>query len=182
MKEVAFFLRQQLGREVQLESARVGARNAGAWELVQKALTEERGAEQLVAAGDTAAASRQYRRADSLLASLRPSIPHGLRRRPSGVGSPLAGPEPRASRKHPEPIGPERGCNTLRRQCGSSPTTPMPSRYEGYCSTGAGCSTLSPTRPRAAKLLADAEADLRRSVGENAGQGIRLDHPKSPPH
>ena len=67
-KEVSVFLRGQLGEEVQLRESRVGSSNAAAWELLQKAQKEAKDADPLVAAGDTAAAGRQFAKADSLLA------------------------------------------------------------------------------------------------------------------
>ncbi|HEY9016229.1 MAG TPA: hypothetical protein VIM84_14345, partial [Gemmatimonadales bacterium] len=69
-KEVAFFLRQQLGREVQLQASRVGTSNTQAWELVQQAGKLSKDVDPLLAAGDTAGAARRLDAADSILAGV----------------------------------------------------------------------------------------------------------------
>ena len=68
-KEVAIFLRQRLGKEVELRRSRERTANTAAWELAQKASQEISGVEPLIAAGDVRAATRRFARADSLLAS-----------------------------------------------------------------------------------------------------------------
>ncbi|MBI1967555.1 MAG: protein kinase [Gemmatimonadetes bacterium] len=68
-KEVSLFLRQRLGQEVQEIQARLGTRNARAWELVHRAEVVRNEVMTLLEAGDTAAAGRQLARADSMLAA-----------------------------------------------------------------------------------------------------------------
>jgi eukaryotic-like serine/threonine-protein kinase len=170
VKEVAFFLRQQLGREVQLESARVGTSNAGAWELVQKALTEARGAEPLVAAGDTAAASRQYQRADSLLAQAEASDPAWVT--PPTQRGWLAYRRARAAgvEKAPGDEWTRKGLQHAEQAVRLKPNDPDALEARGILLYWRWLLNLEPDPTKAAKLLADAEADLRRSVGENASQ------------
>ncbi len=67
-EQVSGFLRRQLGQEIQFAQTRAGTRNPDAWESLQRAQEEINAAEPLIALGDTAAASRQYQHADSLLA------------------------------------------------------------------------------------------------------------------
>jgi TolB-like protein len=67
-KEVSVFLREQLGKEVQIREGRTSTRNVAAWELYQRALGDARDADALGAAGDTAAAGRKFARTDSVLA------------------------------------------------------------------------------------------------------------------
>jgi serine/threonine-protein kinase len=68
-KEVALFLRQRLGQEIELEQVRVGTNNTKAWELYTRAGGLSKDLEPLLASGDTAAAARHLAEADSLLAA-----------------------------------------------------------------------------------------------------------------
>jgi len=74
-KEVAVFLRQRLGQEVEIRKSREGTRSTAAWELSQKAQQELKGVEPLVTAGDIKAATRQFALADSLLAGAEAADP-----------------------------------------------------------------------------------------------------------
>jgi TolB-like protein/tRNA A-37 threonylcarbamoyl transferase component Bud32 len=67
-QKVSVFLREQLGKEVQLRETRASTRDVAAWERYQKAQAEARDAEALAAAEDTAGARRKMVRTDSLLA------------------------------------------------------------------------------------------------------------------
>ena len=67
-REVAVFLRERLGHEIELRQSRVGTSNAKAWELLQKAEKPSRDAEALLESGDTAATARELAGADALLA------------------------------------------------------------------------------------------------------------------
>ncbi|HET7423732.1 MAG TPA: serine/threonine-protein kinase, partial [Gemmatimonadales bacterium] len=66
-KEVALFLRQRLGQEIELDQVRVGTSNTKAWELLQRAGGLSKDLETLLASGDTAAAARHLAQADTLL-------------------------------------------------------------------------------------------------------------------
>ena len=67
-KEVAIFLREQLGPAVTLRQARQETTNAKAWELLQRAAQTAKDVDPLLASGDTAAARRHLLQADSILA------------------------------------------------------------------------------------------------------------------
>jgi TolB-like protein len=68
-KEVALFLRQRLGQEIELEKVRIGTSNTKAWELYTRAGGLSKDLDPLLASGDTAAAARHLADADSLLAA-----------------------------------------------------------------------------------------------------------------
>jgi eukaryotic-like serine/threonine-protein kinase len=169
-KEVAFFLRQQLGREIQLQASRVETRNTKAWELMQKALTEARGAEPLVAAGDTAAAARQYQRADSLLAQAEASDK-------SWVGPPtqrgwLAYRRARAAgvEKGPGDEWTRKGLEHAQRALQIQPTDPDALEVHAILIYWRWLLNLEPDATKSAQLLAEAEKELRASVAANPTQ------------
>jgi TolB-like protein/tRNA A-37 threonylcarbamoyl transferase component Bud32 len=66
--QVALFLRRRLGEEIQRVESRAGTGSTQAWELVQRAKELARNVDTLLAAGDTASATRTMGQADSLLA------------------------------------------------------------------------------------------------------------------
>jgi serine/threonine-protein kinase len=169
-KEVAFFLRQQLGREVQLEASRVETRNTRAWELLQKGLTEARGADPLAAAGDTAAAARQYQRADSILGLAETSDPSWAA--PPTQRAWLAYRRARAAgvEKGPGDEWTKKGLTHATKALGLKPTDPDALEVHGVLLYWRWLLNLEPDPTKAAKLLADAETDLRSSVGVNANQ------------
>jgi TolB-like protein/tRNA A-37 threonylcarbamoyl transferase component Bud32 len=67
-QEVSIFLRERLGQEIQLQQTRAETKDPAAWELVQQAAQLTKDLATLLAAGDTAAGARQLTKADSLLA------------------------------------------------------------------------------------------------------------------
>jgi eukaryotic-like serine/threonine-protein kinase len=67
VKEVAAFLRERLGREVEVKESRVGTSKPEAWELLQKGEELVKEVDPLLAAADTAAAARHLASADSIL-------------------------------------------------------------------------------------------------------------------
>lgn len=69
-RDVAIVLRRQLGREIQLRETRSATQNVAAWELFQRAQEDAHDADTLVQIGDTVAAGRKFKRADSLLANV----------------------------------------------------------------------------------------------------------------
>jgi TolB-like protein len=169
-KEVAFFLRQQLGQQLELRETRVATRNVAAWELQQRALGEARAADPLVAAGDTAAASRQFQRADSLLNQAEA-------RDPSWAGPPaqrgwlayrrarLAGVE-----KAPGDQWTRKGLEHASRALQLSPDDPDALEAHGILLYWRWLLNLEPEPRKAAKLLVDAERELRASVAANPAQ------------
>lgn len=66
--EVATFLRQRVGDEVELARSRRGTPSSAAWELQQRARVLEEDADRVLREGDVSAAQRLLERADSLLA------------------------------------------------------------------------------------------------------------------
>ena len=67
--DVADFLRQRIGEEVQLRKEETGTTSADAWALVQQAQRGQKDATARLAANDAGGAAALYARADSLLAS-----------------------------------------------------------------------------------------------------------------
>ncbi len=68
VQDVATFLRQRLGQEIQLRERRAGTRSVTAWELVRRMQALREDARALVVANDALGAWQALRRADSLLA------------------------------------------------------------------------------------------------------------------
>ena len=66
--QVAFLLRRHLGQEIERHATRAETRSERAWELVQEAKESAAGVDSILAAGDTAGATRALARADTLLA------------------------------------------------------------------------------------------------------------------
>jgi tetratricopeptide (TPR) repeat protein len=148
----------------------VDTRNTQAWELLQKGLTEARGADPLVAAGDTAAAARQFQRADSILAQAET-------RDPSWAAPPtqrawLAYRRARAAgvEKGPGDQWTKKGLEHAERALRIKATDADALEAQGILLYWRWLLNLEPDPTKAAKLLADAETDLRSSVGENAAQ------------
>jgi TolB-like protein/tRNA A-37 threonylcarbamoyl transferase component Bud32 len=68
-QEVASLIRARLGEEIRLREQRQNTRNVEAWALVQRAEQQRKSGDAAMAQGDTAALNRDFRAADSLLAS-----------------------------------------------------------------------------------------------------------------
>jgi TolB-like protein/tRNA A-37 threonylcarbamoyl transferase component Bud32 len=68
-EQVALFLRERIGAEVQLRKTRAGTGNAQAWVLLQQAERARRDAEAAAAAGDVKLATSRLEAADSLAAA-----------------------------------------------------------------------------------------------------------------
>ena len=66
--QVAFFLREELGQEVQVIQRRATTRDVEAWALFQRAAEAAEDAEQLAAVNDMDASNRQFEVADSMYA------------------------------------------------------------------------------------------------------------------
>ncbi|HEX2451037.1 MAG TPA: protein kinase [Gemmatimonadales bacterium] len=174
-KEVALFLRQQLGQEVRLEASRLGTRNRAAWELLQKAQQEVKAAEPLIAAGDTGAAKRQFGRADTLLAQAEAAdpkwaTPPAQRSWVAYRQSRLAGSFDRAY--YSEWI--DKGLAHAERALAIKPDDPDALEARGTLRYWRFLLNLEPGAQASAKLAADAEKDLRAAVEANPTQASAL--------
>jgi serine/threonine-protein kinase len=74
-KEVSIFLRQQLGQEVTLRETRQSTSNPKAWELLQRAEQSSKDVDPLLSSGDSSAAGRRLLEADGLLAQAEAADP-----------------------------------------------------------------------------------------------------------
>ncbi len=167
-KEVAVFLRQRLGQEVQVRQSRGRTGSVTAWELLQRAEQEVRGGETLVDAGDAKAASRQLDAADSLLARAQAADPEWAtpvvqRGWLAYRHSRLAGSLDKALYA----TWTERGLEHAERALRLRPDDPDGLELRGTLRYWRWLLNLSPGAAEAAKLLADAEADLRQAVAVN---------------
>ena len=174
-KEVALFLRQELGQEVQLEASRLGTRNRVAWELLQKAQQEVKAAEPLIAAGDTGAAKRQFGRADTLLvqaeaADPKWAAPPAQRSWLAYRQSRLAGSFDRAY--YSEWI--DKGLAHAERALAIKPDDADALEARGTLRYWRFLLNLEAGAQASAKLAADAEKDLRAAVEANPTQASAL--------
>jgi TolB-like protein len=170
-REVADFLRQQLGQEVKVQEIRAGTRNAAAWELLQKSQAELRGAEPLIAAGDSAAAGRQLARADSLLArteSLDPSwvTPPTQRAWVAYRRARLGGSFDKSYYDQWTQVGLAHAEKAIQ----LNPNDPDALEARGSLRYLRWLLNLTPDPVQSAQLLADVEKDLRASVDRNPRQ------------
>jgi serine/threonine-protein kinase len=167
-EEVSIFLRQRLGQAIELRKIQVGTRNTEAWELVQRAeqLTNE--VDPLLAAADTAAAARRLNGADSLLAQ--------AEARDSRWTSPIVKRGWLAYRQL-DLIGTfektyignwlDTGMAHAGRALELDPKDPAAFELRGTLQYWRWLLNLEPDQARAAKLVADAERDLRAAVAGN---------------
>jgi serine/threonine-protein kinase len=174
-KEVAVFLRQQLGQEIQLQSSRLGTRNRAAWEFLQKAQQETKAADPLIAAGDTGAAKRQFARADTLLAQAETADPKWAT--PPAQRSWLAYRQSRLAGSfnkeyYSEWIG--EGLAHAERALAIKPDDPDALEARGTLRYWRFLLNLEPGAEASAKLFADAEKDLRASIEANSTQASAL--------
>ena len=170
-KEVAIFLRQRLGKEVELRRSRERTANTAAWELAQKAAQEMSGVEPLISAGDVRAATRRFARADSLLASAEKEDPRWVT--PVTQRGWLAYREARMSGSfdktyYAERIG--RGLTHADRALQLAPSDPDALEIRGTLQYLRWLLNLAPDGAESARLLVDAENDLRASVAANPQQ------------
>jgi TolB-like protein/tRNA A-37 threonylcarbamoyl transferase component Bud32/tetratricopeptide (TPR) repeat protein len=170
-KEVAVFLRQELGREMTLKTSRAGTRVVAAWELLGKARSEALGVDPLITAGDTAAAARQYRRADSLLAEAEaldpawgaPAVQRGwIAYRLARLGG--------STEKAPNDEWTRKGLAHAEQALRLAPKDPDALELQGTLLYYRWLLNLEPDSKKAADLLIAAERDLRASVEANPNQ------------
>jgi serine/threonine protein kinase/tetratricopeptide (TPR) repeat protein len=170
-KEVAVFLRQRLGQEVELQKSRARTTSAAAWELLQKAEQEIKGVEPLVTAGDVPAATRQFARADALLSQAETADPKWVM--PVTQRGWLAYREARLSGSFDKTYYAERiaqGMGHVDRALKLQPNDPDALELRGTLRYLRWLLNLAPDRSEAAQLLVDAEKDLRASVAANTAQ------------
>ena len=170
-KEVAVFLRQRLGQEVELRRSRERTRSAVAWELLQKAQQELKGVEPLVTAGDIQAATRQFARADSLLAQAGTADPKWVT--PVTQRGWIAYRQARLSGSfdktdYAERI--EKGMGHVNQALTLQPGDPDALELRGTLQYLRWLLNLAPAAAEAARLMVDAEKDLRASVAANPEQ------------
>jgi len=172
-KEVSIFLRQQVGQEVKLHESRVGTKNAAAWELVEQAEQETKAVETLLAAADTASAARRLGHADSLLAkaeALDPSWPTPAVQRGwlAYRRLDLAGGSDQAYYSTWLAKGLEHAETALKLK----PDDPEALELRGTLRYWQWVLNLAGGPAAAAKLIADAESDLRRAVAQDPNRAF----------
>jgi tetratricopeptide (TPR) repeat protein len=169
-EEVATFLRERLGHEVQLREARAGTTVPAAWEMMQRAQEEAKDADALAAAGDSAGATRKFAGADSMLARTEtldpkwsdpPTLRGWLDYRQSRM-APLAEPSYHADRI-------AKGLAHANRALRLKPDNPDALEVRGTLRYWKWLSNLAGP-DEAASLYASAEEDLRSSVRINPEQ------------
>jgi tetratricopeptide (TPR) repeat protein len=170
-KEVAVFLRQRLGQEVELRKSRQQTRNPAAWELLQKAEQEISGVEPLVTAGDVTAATRQFTRADSLLAKVELADPKWVT--PVTQRGWIAYRQARLSGSfdkadYAEQI--QKGMGHVDKALKLQPGDPDALELRGTLTYLRWLLNLAPDPAEAAGLMIDAEKDLRAAVAANPEQ------------
>jgi TolB-like protein len=166
--EVSIFLRKQLGEQVTLRETRRGTSNAQAWELLQRAEGSASDVDTLIAAGDTAAAGRHLSEADSILAAAEaldptwssPAVQRGwlAYRRTDLI--------PNFDKTYYSTwLG--KGLEHADQALKLKPNDPDALELRGTLEYWRWVLNLEPDQNRAAKLLADAEKDLRAAVAAN---------------
>jgi TolB-like protein/tetratricopeptide (TPR) repeat protein len=166
--EVSIFLRKQLGEQVTLRETRRGTSNAQAWELLQRAEGSTKDVDTLIASGDTAAAGRHIAEADSILAAAEaldpswssPAVQRGwlAYKRTDLI--------PNFDKSYYSTwLG--KGLEHADQALKLKPNDPDALELRGTLEYWRWVLNLEPDQTRAAKLLADAEKDLRAAVAAN---------------
>jgi serine/threonine-protein kinase len=172
-KEVSIFLRQQLGQEITLRESRQSTRNPKAWELLQRAEQTVKDVDPLLASGDTAAAGRRLLQADTLLAQAEaedpswsaPAVTRGwLDYRQTDL---VEGLDKNAYAKW---LG--EGLKHAEHALQLKPNDPDALELRGTLRYWRYLINLEPDANAAAKLLADAEQDLRGAVNGNPNAAV----------
>ena len=170
-KEVAVFLRQRLGQEVELRKSRQRTNNPAAWELLQKAEQEIKGVDPLVTAGDVPAATRQFLRADSLLAKAETADPKWVT--PVTQRGWLTYRQARLSGSFDKTYYGDRitkGLGHVDQALKLQPGDPDALELRGTLQYLRWLLNLAPDPAEAERLMVDAEKDLRASVAANPEQ------------
>jgi serine/threonine protein kinase/tetratricopeptide (TPR) repeat protein len=170
-KEVAIFLRQRLGQEVELQKSREGTRSPAAWELLQKAQQELKGVEPLVTAGDIPATTRQFARVDTLLAQAETADPKWVT--PITQRGWITYRQARLNGSFDKTYYADRiakGLGHADRALRLQPGDPDALELRGTLRYLRWLLNLAPDPDEAAGLLTNAEKDLRASVAANPDQ------------
>jgi eukaryotic-like serine/threonine-protein kinase len=170
-KEVSAFLRERLGQEVKLEESKVGARNPKAWDLVQQASQMRKDLTTLLMSGDTATAARQMGAVDSVLAQASAADPKWVA--PIVMRGWLA----YQHRSLAPPLDKtyvkswlEKALKYAEQALALKPNDADALDLRGTTRYTQWFLNLAPGATAAAKLVADAEQDLRASVASNPSQ------------
>jgi TolB-like protein len=166
-KEVASFLRKQLGEAIELRETRASTSSPAAWEALQQAQRLGKEVDALLTSGDTAAASRHLTQADSLMATAekvdpRWATPAVQRAWLAYRQSELVGFDKTLNAKWIG-IGMEHADRALKLR----PGDPDALEIRGTLEYWRWLINLEPDQTRAAQLLAQAEQDLRGAVTAN---------------
>jgi len=172
-KEVAVYLRQRLGQEIEVRQSRVGTSNTKAWELAQRSERLKREFEPLLASGDTAAAARNLAEADKILAQVetldpkwtKPIIDRGWLSYHETDLVPGFDKDYYSARL-------ERGIGHAERALQLEPNNPDALELRGTMRYWRWLLNLEPDPNRATQLLAGAEEDLRRAVTDKPNAAV----------
>ncbi len=169
-KGVSIFLRQELGQEIQLQASRVGTRNEKAWELLQRAQAEAKSADALIAQDDSAAARRQFARADSLFTQAGAADPKWVT--PVAQRAWLAYRHSRLAESDRANSSQwiQRGLEHAEQALALKGDDPDALEVRGTLRYWRFLNNLEPDPTASAKLLRDAEADFRAAVAANPTQ------------
>jgi len=166
-KEVADFLRGQVGNEVQLSETRATTRNVEAWTLYQRAEAESRDVDTLAAMGDTTGAMRRIQHTDSILAQAEAKDPTWPA--PPVLRGWLIYRQSRIF-ESAEPEQMARGLQHADHALSLKADDPDALELRGTLRYWKWLNNLGGTPSEASKLFADAEKDLRASVEKNPQQ------------
>jgi eukaryotic-like serine/threonine-protein kinase len=164
-REVALFLRQRLGEEINLQEIRTGTRNPKAWEMVQQAGKLSKDVDPLLIAGDTAAAARRLDAADTLLAGVEQLDPRWVT--PPIERGWLAYRQTDLADGFDKPLYSKwttRGLEDANRALKIKPDDPDALELRGILEYLRWILNLEPDQGRAKQLLDAAEQDLRAAV------------------
>jgi eukaryotic-like serine/threonine-protein kinase len=164
-REVALFLRQRLGEEINLQEIRTGTRNPKAWEMVQQAGKLSKDVDPLLIAGDTAAAARRLDAADTLLAGVEQLDPKWVT--PPIERGWLAYRQTDLADGFDKPLYSKwttRGLEDANRALKIKPDDPDALELRGILEYLRWILNLEPDQGRAKQLLDAAEQDLRAAV------------------
>jgi TolB-like protein len=166
-KEVATRLRAKLGGEIHVRETRATTRSLDAWSLYQRGLTETRDADTLAATGDTSGAMRTFLKADSILA--RAEAKDSVWPVPTVLRGWLVFRQSRML-ETADPVAIDGGLAHAQRALALKPDDADALELRGTLRYWKWLNNLGRTPTESAKLLTDAEQDLRASVDQNPAQ------------